>query len=315
MASHQEALDLIVNIKRDIDANRSLYDFLPKILELSKILPDKELEDISILELGGYCETEKFSSRKIEEYAKEVGRRRITQTKDGEKRYEEKFLTDSLMQIEEKIKELAGSARLGTFTYNQRNKLIGIKSSIRAFFINRIEDILKELKEYYSIKIIDKYLDEIMDKLGDISDSLIDKIKSIYNSLYSNSESDLINIPELCRKIIVELGDLLYPEDKTIGENNNKYFVLQSGEKLEINDTDRNYKNKLMSYIDSKVSSNTQRQLYIADLELIFNSILKFSDFTSKLSHLRELKEENKKPIISLAIRVIIFIGDLLYFY
>lgn len=313
MASHQEALDLIINIKRDIDANRNLYDSLPKILELSKILPDKKLEDVCMLELGGYYETEKFSSEKIKEYAKEVGRRRITQTEDGGKKLEEKFLADSLMQIEERINELTGVTRSSASHY--RNKLIGIKSSIGTFFINRIEDILKELKEYYPIKIIDKYLNEIMDKLDDISDSILDKLKSIYNNLYSNDDSDLINIPELCRKIIVELGDILYPEDKTIEENKKRYFVLQSGEKLEINDTDRNYKNKLMSYIDYKVSSNTQRQLYIADLELIFNSILKFSDFTSKLSHISELKEENKKPIISLAIRVIIFIGDLLYYY
>ncbi|GAH85348.1 unnamed protein product [marine sediment metagenome] len=136
-----------------------------------------------------------------------------------------------------------------------------------------------------------------------------------YHNLYSNDGSDLVNIPELCRKIVVELGDLLYPRDKIIEENNRKYFVLQNGKKLEINDTDRNYKNKLMSFIDFKVSGNTQKQLFITDLEIIFNSILKFSDFISKLSHIRELSEENKKPIISLAIRVIIFIGDLLYFY
>lgn len=313
MASHQEALDLIISIKRDIDKNRKIYEILPKILELSKILPDEKLEDICMLELSGYYETDKISSEKIDKYAKEVGRKRITQLDTGEKIFEKDYYPGSLIQIEGRIKELTGSTR-GSASHH-KNILLGRKSSIEAFFINRVEDIHKELKQYYPIKIIDNYLEDIMGKLEDLSDSLIDKIKSIYNNLYSNEDSDLINIPELCRKIIVELGNLLYPDEKTIEEDSKKYYKLQGGEKLEINDTDRNYKNKCISYIDYKVSSKTTKQLFTSDLDLIFDNIIKLSDFTSKLSHIREMKEEDKKPIISLAIRTIIFAGDLLYYY
>ena len=313
MPSHQEALDLIISIKRDINKNRKFYELLPKILELSKILSDKKLEDICMLELSGYYETDKISSEKIDEYAKEVGRKRIIQLASGEKSFEKEYYPGSLMQIEERIKELTGLTR-GSASHH-KNALVGRKSSIETFFINKVEDINKELKQYYPVKIIDNYLDNIMDKLEDLSDSLIDKVKSIYNNLYSNEDSDLINIPELCRKIIVELGDLVYPEEKSVVESDKKYYELQSGEKIEINDTDRNFKNRFISFIDFKISSNTEKQLLVSDLDLISDNIVKFSNFISKLSHIREMKEEDKKPIISLAIRVIVFTGDLLNYY
>lgn len=77
MSSHKEALDLIVNLKRDIDRDRRIYEILPRILELSKIISNLKLEDICMLELSGYFQTSKISAEEIEQYATEVGRKRI----------------------------------------------------------------------------------------------------------------------------------------------------------------------------------------------------------------------------------------------
>lgn len=308
MSSHKEALDLIVNIKRDIDRNRKIYEILPKILELSKIISNQKLEDICILELSGYFQTSKIKAEKIEQYAIEVGRKRIINEEDLENSY----LTDSLIQIEERINELTGDKRPSASHY--RNKIIGIRSSIEAFFINEIADILRQLKEYYPIKLIDSYLEEIMLKTEKISDSLIDKIKSIYNNLFSTEEGDLINIPELSRKILVELGDLLFPIEKIVEENSNKYYICKNGDKIIIQETERNYKNKLIAFFDYKINIKNEKDLFKSDLELLTDNIVKFSDTISALSHIREMKEEYKKPIISLAIKIIIFIGDLVYF-
>lgn len=178
MASPQEALDLVISIKSDIDKNRKIGGLLPKILGLSKVIEDEKLEDICLLELGGYYETGRISAEKIENYAKEVGRQRIIQLADGKKELEKIYIKESLKQIEEQIELLTNINRPST-AY-KRNSLVGRRSSIETFFINKIENIHKEFKQYYPIKIIDNYLDEIMDKLEDLSDSIIDKVKSIY---------------------------------------------------------------------------------------------------------------------------------------
>jgi hypothetical protein len=312
MPSHQEALDLIINIKRDLNDNKRIILILPKILELSKIINDNELEDICNLELRGYFETDILTTEKIDEYAKKVGRVRIFINENGEKKYNESYKKDSLMQIEEKIKFYTDIKT--QYAFQQRDILVGRRSSIEAFFINKINVILRILKEYYPVKIIDEYLDTIFIKLERLSDSLLDKFKSIYNNLYSANEGDLLNIPELSRKIIVEIAELIYPKDKIELTENRKIYKRNNGEEIEINDTDGSYENKLIAFIDDKISSDKLERYFISELELIIDNIIKFSDLVSKYSQISEIHDEDKNPIISLAIRIVIFVGDLLYF-
>lgn len=314
MISHREALDLIINIKKDINDNKRIFLILPKILELAKILNDKELEDICNLELGGYFETDTLTIEKINEYAKIVGRIRIFY-ENKEKKYDEDYKNLSLMQIEEQIKFYSDIKNPSGSTFFHRNALVGKRSSIEAFFINKINNILRDLKEYYPAKIIDKYLKTIFLKLEHLSDSLIDKFKSIYNNLYSDNEGDLLNIPEISRKIIVEIADLIYPKDKIEVIEGKNIYKRTNGEEIEIKNTDRNFKNKLIAFIDYKVSSDKTKKFFISELELILDNIIKFSDLVSKYSHITEIKDEYKNPIISLAVRIVIFVGDLLYFY
>lgn len=314
MISHKEALDLILEIKKDLNQNKRIVLILHKLLDLAKTLNDNEFEDICNLELSGYYETDILPIEKIDEYARKVGRIR-TFYDSGKKKNDTDYKELSLMQIEEQIKFYSNIKNPTPSAFFHRDTLVGKRSGIEAFFINKINDILRELKEYYPIKIIDEYLNNIFLKLEDLSDSLMDKFRSIYNNLYSNDEGDLLNIPELSRKIIVEIAELIYPKEKIEVIDGKNIYKLSSGEEIEIKNTDRSFKNKLIAFIDYKVSSDKTKKLFISDLELMFDNIIKLSDLVAKYSHITEIKKEYKSPIVSIAVKIVIFVGDLLYFY
>jgi hypothetical protein len=284
MPGHQEALDLIIDIKRDLNDNKRIISILPRILELSKITNDNELEDICNLELRGYFETDVLTAAKIDEYAKKVGRKRIFINENGEKKYNEIYKKDSLMQIEEKIKFYTDIKT--QYAFQQKDILVGRRSSIETIFI----------------------------KLEHLSESLLDKFKSIYNNLYSTNEGDLLNVPELSRKIMAEIAELIYPKDKIELIENRKIYKKNDGEEMEIIDTDRSYENKLIAFIDDKISGDKLKRYFVSELELIIDNIIKFSDLVSKYSQISEVDDEDKNIIISLAVRIVIFVGDLLYF-
>lgn len=311
MFSHKEALDLSTNIIWEIEKGKKIAELLPEILRLSIIIKDKEFEEICELELSGYNITPEIDQEKLDHYGIKVGRIKF-ENKDGilERVH---FLTPSLKALEDEILNYKGSKdwkKIGRIS-----NIMMAKDPVEAFFIKKINDIHKELKEYYPQKIIDDYLKNIIEKLGSLDQSLLDKIENIYDCLYSTKTASLSIVPDLARKILVELGNLTFqkiPEEKTEISEGKRIYLLTNGDPVEIKENDRNFKNKLIAFIDYSISSDSVKINILTELELLGNNIIKFSDLVTKYSH---IEEKNRHSITSIAIRLIVVIGDIINFY
>ena len=65
-----------------------------------------------------------------------------------------------------------------------------------------------------------------------------------------------------------------------------------------------------MGFIPESTRTNV-----LSELELLGSNIIKFSDLVTKYSHKTKIEENDKHSITSIAIRLIVEVGDIVNFY
>ncbi len=125
-------------------------------------------------------------------------------------------------------------------------------------------------------------------KLNNLCPQAINKFISAYNNMDSDNPEDWANAVHTCRRIIIDLADVLYPPSDSpliIGQKN-----IKVGKE--------NYINRLVQFIVSKSGSETYADVVGADLSSIGNRLDAINDAVCKGTHTEITKDEASRYII-----------------
>lgn len=125
-------------------------------------------------------------------------------------------------------------------------------------------------------------------KLKNLCPQAIDKLSASYNNLNSNNPEDWANAVHSCRRILVDLADVLYPpRDAPIEIGGKPVKVGQE-----------QYINRLVQFIAGKAESETYRDVVGADLSNIGNRLDAICSAGNKGTHEEVSKDEAARYIV-----------------
>lgn len=128
----------------------------------------------------------------------------------------------------------------------------------------------------------------VNDKLSTLCPKSIEKFITVYNNMDSDNPEDWANAVHSCRRILVDLADVLYPpKDEPI---------LINGKKIKVGKDQ--YINRLIQVIDSKAGSKTYSDIVGTDLEYTGKRIDAINNAACKGTHSDVSKEEASRYII-----------------
>ena len=125
-------------------------------------------------------------------------------------------------------------------------------------------------------------------RLSTLCPQSINRFVSVYNNMDSNNPEDWANAVHSCRRILVDLADVLYPpRDKPVEIGGKPVKVGQE-----------QYINRLVQFIASKTGSKTYRDVVGADLSNIGKRLDSIYDAVCKGTHTEITKDEAARYII-----------------
>lgn len=291
-----------------------------KCLRLCRLLNDEDGVILFLYESSGYPETKnnKMTSEAWR-ISKLAGRRYFVKNKDNKDNQDEPYIeyanTRLVAELEEMIE--AGKIRLSA----AKDPDISLSSANPQQFIgapagngyerNSIVSNIREQQKWiqkitgnlynYVLNIYNNLLYgnivedtftkarlSVNARLEQICPESIRKFVSVYDNMESENPEDWANAIHSCRRILLDLADVLYPprdEPIIVGKK-----TIQLGPE--------NYINRLVQFIDSKNSSDTFKSIVGADLESIGERIDAIYNATNKGTHSEVTKEEASRYLV-----------------
>ena len=288
-----------------------------KCLRLCRLLNDEDGVLLFLYESSGYPETEnQLLTADAWRISKLAGRRHFVKEKiDGVEKNTEYAKTQLIAEFE----ELIDSAKIRLAAANDPNVSLSsanpnqyVGAPVGNFHERR--DTINSIKEYqkwiqritgslynyilniYNNLIYGNIVEDtftnarlsVNSKLEKICPEAIRKFVSVYDNMESENPEDWANAIHSCRRILLDLADVLYPprdEPITIGKK-----TIQLGPE--------NYINRLVQFIDSKSSSNTFKSIVGADHKSIGARIDAIYNATNKGTHSEVTKEEASRYLV-----------------
>ena len=288
-----------------------------KCLRLCRLLNDEDGILLFLYESSGYPETEdQLMTNDAWRIAKIAGRRHFVKEKtDGVEKNTEYAKTQLIAEFEElidsaKIRLAAAKdpdialssanpnqfvgAPLGNFQ-ERSNAINSIKEyqkwiqKITGNLYNYILNIYNNL--IYGNIVEDTFTNarlSVNSKLEKICPEAIRKFVSVYDNMDSENPEDWANAIHSCRRILLDLADVLYPprdEPITVGKK-----TIKVGPE--------NYINRLVQFIDSKSESETFKRIVGSDLNSSGERIDAVYNASNKGTHNEVDREEASRYII-----------------
>ncbi|MCJ7766603.1 MAG: hypothetical protein MUP09_11755, partial [Thiovulaceae bacterium] len=181
---------------------------------------------------------------------------------------------------------------------NYKEKAASIKSNIYEYAMNAYYQL--SFSENIS-DILSGYRNRIDNMLPDLMPTSKDKLDSITKNLQSENQEDWSNAVHICRKLLQELADCLYPpSDIPLNIN---------GRAIDIGTKKDTYKTRLKNYINDNSSSEKFRQITNSNMEYISERLDAIYEATNKGTHETISSLEEAKRYV---IHTYLFIGDVL---
>jgi len=149
-------------------------------------------------------------------------------------------------------------------------------------------DAVKAYKPVNTDSIFSQFRKEADEKLETLAPPILEKLTSVYDNLGSENPEDWANAVHSCRRILVDLADVLYPpRDEPIEIGGKPVKVGQE-----------QYINRLVQFVASKTGSKTYRDVVGADLSNIGKRLDSINDAVCKGTHTEITKDEGARYII-----------------
>ncbi|MDE6001672.1 MAG: hypothetical protein K2G96_05080 [Clostridia bacterium] len=314
----KECTELSTEILKNFELSEiPISNIILKCLRLCRLLGDEEGILLFTYESSGYPSEPSGLPRDSWRISEIAGRRYfdLETDKDGTSKKVEYAKTNSIAEMEETI--AAQKLRLSSTidpdisissanphqfvnvphgnTLERSTAVSTIKEAQK--WIQKISGCLYNyvLKIYYKLSygniVEDTFTKsrlEVNDKLSVLCPKAIEKFITVYNNMDSNDPEDWANAVHSCRRILVDLADVLYPaKDEPLFVNGKKISVGKD-----------QYINRLIQFIESKSDSETYAGIVGADLESIGKRIDAISNAACKGTHSEVTKEEASRYII-----------------
>jgi hypothetical protein len=307
----EECISLSNEILKNIELSELPNSkILLKCLRLCRLLKDEIGVKIFTCETSGYKKTANGIFQQDFEIGRKMGR--VSQYKDTKGNVSEHMQTELLQEIEETIeanKLLITSSKdpsvnitsanpnqyvsLPFGNKNERSKAVSvIKNLTKTYNIvcGKVYDYILQIN--YKLKfngiienIIHANNKAVNEKLSSIVPDSSKKFISVYSNLQTNNEEDWANAVHSCRRIIKDVADVVCPP------TNEK---IKRGDKT-ISLTDDKVINRLMVFIEDKISSDTTKQIIGKNLEYIGDRLDAIFSATSKGTHSKISKYEAER--------------------
>lgn len=149
-------------------------------------------------------------------------------------------------------------------------------------------DAVKGYKPRDTDSIYSRFKKNADKKLEEYAPSILEKLSSVYSNMDSDNPEDWANAVHSCRRILVDLADVLYPpRDEPIDIGGKPVKVGQE-----------QYINRLVQFVASKSDSKTYNDVVGADLGNIGNRLDAINDAVCKGTHTEISKDEAARYII-----------------
>lgn len=322
---NQESLDLSSEILRNIElAEIPLSNIITKTIRLARLIGDLETVNWLRLEISGYCIDSISGVPPIEwEYGAKSKRHYLQKDKDGKEQSYMKI--ESVGRIESEIE----TAKIQLSVSTDPN--ISISSSNPNQYLhppngNTVERNNLRLSILNGISLLDKIKSSILEyvlsiyyqlKFSDITESIFENTKNrvnlmlsticpeatkelvtAYENVLSLSEADWSNSANSCRRLLVQVADVLCPSVKSkVTKNTSKPKLTEDA-----------YVNRLINFIASKSKSENFQKVVGSHLKFIGERLDSLNSFSSKGLH----KKISKDEIERLIIYTFLCVGDIL---
>ena len=149
-------------------------------------------------------------------------------------------------------------------------------------------DAAKTYKPENTDSIFSRIRKEADNKLKSLAPSILEKLTSVYGNMESDNPEDWANAVHSCRRIMVNLADVLYPARDEPIEIDGKQIKVGSDQ----------YINRLIQFISSKAKSKTYQDIVGADLSSIGKRLDAINDAVCKGTHTEITRNEASRYII-----------------
>lgn len=326
----KECTDLATEILKNFELSElPVSKIILNCLRLCRLLGDEDGILLFTFESSGYPSTPTGMPAESWRIAGLAGRRYITsEEKNGKKTDNEYAKTELIAEIEEVIE--AQKIRLSAST----DPNISITSANPNQYVrapdgntverNRIVSSIKNNQSWvqkitgklyaYVLNIYNKLMYgnivedtftqarlKVNDELAKVCPKAIEKFVSVYSNMDSDNPEDWANAVHSCRRILLDVADVLYPPQEEP--------ILVNGKKVKVG-TDQ-YINRLIQFISEKEGSKTYKDVVGADLGSIGMRLDAINDAVCKGTHVEVAKDEASRYII----HTYLLISDILSLY
>ena len=303
--SYNEALHLASEILKNIELSEiSLALIALKTIRLARLLKDYEMVRLMELEISGYPKfnlyEENIKFREEERLANLAGRLYLNVNEFLE------YIPDAIEKLEGEKKFI--NKRIGAASdLDERNNLqkrfqeVSEILAHRRLFIH--EYITKTyLKLNYSkiaediFSVIKQNVDQ---KIGELVPESTEKLVAIYENLTSENPENWSSAGLICRRILKDLADAIYPPTKNIEEG-----IDGKSHKL----GEEQYINRIIEFITKKSESETYINIVGSHLRFIGDRLESILKGSNKATHAKIDREEANRIVIY----TYLLVGDIL---
>ena len=129
---------------------------------------------------------------------------------------------------------------------------------------------------------------QVNDKLSNLCPKAVGKFVSVYSNMDSDNHEDWANAVHSCRRILLDLADVLFPPQEDP--------IVIDGKKIKVGPDQ--YVNRLVQFVSSKAGSKTYTDVVGADLSSIGMRLDAINDAVCKGTHVDVSKDEASRYII-----------------
>lgn len=281
-----------------------------KCLRLCRLLNDEDGILLFTYESSGYPKTSTGLSSDVWRIAKIAGRCYIN-SKDKEEYANteliseiEEFISSQKIRLQASVDPNISISSANPHQYvsapagnaNERNIIVksilekqSLLQKVTGSLYNYVLQIYNKLM--YGNIIEDTFTKarlQVNDELAKICPNAVWKFSSVYSNMDSDNQEDWANAVHSCRRILVELADVLFPPQDEPIIKNGRTIMLGSEQ----------YINRLVQFIDNHSSSKTYAAVVGNDLSSIGMRLDAINNAVCKGTHVEVTKDEASRYII-----------------
>lgn len=313
----RECTDLSAEILRNFELSElPVSKIILKCLRLCRLLGDEDGVLLFTYESSGYPSTSSGMASDSWRIAGIAGRRYFEKVgKDGAKEEKEFAKTLLISEIEETIS--AQKIRLAAATdpnisissanpyqsvfppagnTNERNLIVSAirqnQSLLQKVTGNLYAYVLQIYNKLMYGNIVEDTFTQARLKVNDVlaktCPKAVEKFVSVYSNMDSDNPEDWANAVHSCRRILLDLADVLYPPQDEPITVNGKTIKVGSDQ----------YINRLIQFIDGKAGSKTYAKVVGTDLSGIGMRLDAINDAVCKGTHVDVSKDEASRYVV-----------------